>query len=73
MIKLDGVLSESELLSYLDLTKMQLAVLRAEGLKYIRVNKNVKLYSEDSVVEFLLGREMRHIVQHKPIDTDEGL
>lgn len=68
--KLDQILSEPELLQYLGLSKSQLFVLREEGLRYIRVNRNVKLYAESSVTEFLMAREMRHVVQHKPVETD---
>lgn len=67
MTKLESIFSEQELLKYLNLSKLQLTVLREEGLRYIKVNRTVRLYSEGSVVEFLLARERRHVVQHKEL------
>lgn len=65
MPKLESIFSEAELLSYLNLTKQQLTDLREEGLRYIRVNRNVRLYSEDSIIAFLKSRETRRTVQHR--------
>ncbi len=65
MAVFETILSEQDILEAWGLTKEQLRQLREEGLPFLKVNKNVKLYHADDLNDFLLGRRMIHEVQHR--------
>ena len=54
---LENILTEGEILKLTGLTKSQLGVLRSkDGLPFLKVNQNNRLYLENDVVEWFKGR-----------------
>jgi len=52
-----GLVTETEVVSFLGLTKGQLQELRLKhGLPFVKINRNCRLYFENDIIEFCKGQ-----------------